>query len=359
MSQRLLRPQLLIFHFDLLQDVAVLRPLVLLAARKLPERDRLLLVSSDFAARDRDGTWAAELDTLSAEAGCRREIYGSPLDAYRLLAGRRGLVIAGSESSVIGHATTHRLFRALPPGFRSVTLQHGFECVGFLHNAAHDASVGPDIRFAADIVAGWFAADRLVSIPPADRSKLVVTGPPTMIEARARPADDDTDEASGLICENLHSVRFDGTARQSFADVFANFMRRARDVSERVVLRPHPAGRFTAKSAAGDAEAHHIDIAPLYRSPLGRSAYAISAPSTVVLDLVLADVPVAVWADDGVDARHFAGLFAVRTADDWWRFAQRARRDRRAMVEPQRRFVARLGIPENVADRYCRLMASS
>lgn len=352
-----MRP-LLVFHVDLLQDVAVVRPLVRLAARALPERDRLLLVSSGFAARDLDGTWARELNLLAADNGCRIESYVTPLDAWRLLASRHGLAIAGSESSVRSHAATHELFRALPPSFRTVTLQHGFECLGFLHNAAHDASVGPDIRFAADVIVGWFAAEKLVSIPAADRGKLFVAGPPSMIEPPAALATPDVaSDVPGVICENLHSVRFAAAARSRFADVFADFMTRAAQIAEPVLLRPHPAGRFT-KASASIGGTYERDTQPLYHRAIGQSAYAISAPSTILFDFVLADVPVALWAETGIDVSHFAGLVTVRGADDWWRFAQRARLDREAILAPQRRFAAGLRIPPDVPARYLRLMAS-
>lgn len=357
-----MKNSLLAFHVDLIQDVGVLRPLVRLAARALPERERLLLVSSQFAERDKDGTWSGELTALGTETGTRIVTYASELDAYRLLSARRGMVIAGSESSVPNHAATHALFRALPPEFRTVALQHGFECIGFLHNAAHEAAVGPDIRFAADVIAGWFAPQRLTAIPSADRSKLVVTGPPMLIEQRVVSADAGREAALqgvGIVCENLHSVRFDADTRASFSVVLDQFAQRARQVDERFHLRPHPAGRFTTKSKASTPGDHVLDTLPLHRSGIDRAAYGISAPSTILFDFVLADVPVGLWTDAGVDSRNFAGLTEVRTVDDWWRFAQRARRDRDMLLTSQRRFVERLDMPHDVAARYCRLMASA
>jgi len=352
-------PPLLAFHVDLLQDVGVLRPLVRLAAEALPRRDRLLLVSSHFAGRDKDGTWAGELATLSAETGTPIATYGSELEACRLLAGRHGMVIAGSESSLPNHAVTHALFRALPPEFRTVALQHGFECIGFMHNSAHEAVAGSGVRFAADVIAGWFNPARLTDIPPADRGKLIVTGPPMLIEHR--PAEANREAAAervGIICENLHSVRFDANSRESFSEVLEQFAQRARQVNERFHLRPHPAGRFTTKSKASSPGDHVLATQPLHRSEIHRAAYGISGPSTVLFDFVLADVPVGLWADAGVDSRNFKGLNELRTADDWWRFAQRSRLDREALLMPQRRFVERLDMPGDVAARYCRLMAS-
>ena len=59
---------------------------------------------------------------------------------------------------------------------------------------------------------------------------------------------------------------------------------------------------------------------PIYRTNLGAYCYGVSAPSSVVIDMVLAGIPTAVWRDqDGMmDTRHYDGLtndqFARRLA---------------------------------------------
>jgi len=346
------------FHFGLVQDVAVLRPLVRLAA-STASANLHLLVSSKFEELDSGGRWRSEIDRLAGEVGVVPLVYENAFDVLRLLGAGTGLVIAGSESDARAHLEAHQLFRALPGRYRTVTLQHGFECVGFLHNARHDATAGKNVRFAADMAVSWFELDRMHSVAVRERSKLFVAGPPILIEPPRRQQEAHAD-LPGMICENLHSVRFaNGRLRQGFLEAFSTFSDRLAMVGGRLALRPHPAGRFTERSQLKVPVNVELSQAPLYDLDLAGFAYMISAPSTILFDFVLAGVPVATWIDhDGqVDARNFDGLAQVTTVDDWWRFHCAARWERNALVGAQDRFLERLGMPTNVPDRYRQLLS--
>ncbi|TVV72097.1 hypothetical protein [Sphingomonas solaris] len=345
-------------HFALVQDVAVLRPLARLAA-SLPGLDLRLIVSEKFIATDINGRWMAEIERLGAEVGVAPFLYQTPFEAIRHLGDGRGMIVAGSESMLAAHVASHDLFRAVPGRIRTVTLQHGLECVGFLHNARHDAVAGRDVRFAADIAVAWFDMTRMESVSPAERAKMFVAGPSIMIDPSPprRPAGGDL---PGLICENLHSVRFvNGRMREGFLDSFLQFAGRLAMVDQSLALRAHPAGRFTERNAIALPANVQVSTAPLYDVALGDFAYAISAPSTILFDFVLAGVPVATWVDpDGeVDTRHFDGLAQVSSVDDWWRFNWAARWDRAALVERQDRYRDGLGIPADVRGRYLALLS--
>src|SRR5262249_20567913 len=159
------------------------------------------------------------------------------------------ILLSACESNVASHAVAHQLFRASPSGFITVALQHGFECLGFLHNAAHDRAYGRFVGFAADVVCAWFGRAALKSLPPDARSKLYVRGPPLLSELHEQrhvPTSSDSEaKRGGLVCENLHSVRFGGVdLREQFLSAFTGFAAEAAHVGIPVSLRPHPAGRY-------------------------------------------------------------------------------------------------------------------
>ena len=350
----------LVFHTHLVQDVTTLRPLIRLAQR-LVEHDVVVLCAAEFAKHDSTGLWREELAALCAETGATLHTYDTPYDAVRLLAGRHGMIVAGSESHLPNHAVTHALFRVMPPGFLRVTLQHGFECMGLLHNAAHDETAGGAVRFAADIVVTWFHESRLTTTSGAERPKLYLAGPPTLLEPPPANAADAHDPYRGMVCENLHSVRFvkGGAARQSFIAYFNAFADRFRHVGSPIHLRPHPAGAFTQRQGLPVPEGVVLDTGPFYRIALGEFGFCISAPSTVLFDFVLAGVPVAVWGDaDGrIDTSNFSGLAEVVTVEDWWRFVARAAADPQPLLDRQAAFLAGLGMPPDIEDRYARLLS--
>ncbi len=345
------------FHFGLVQDVGVLRDLVLLAAAS-PSRAIHLLVSAKLADLDDDGRWMGEIERLGAQIGVTPFVYESPFDCLRELGPGRGLVIAGSESDSRAHRDAHELFRAVPGRIRTVTLQHGFECVGFLHNARHDATAGRAVRFAADVAVGWFELERLYSVSSTERTKIFVAGPPSLINQQVRRTAPQS-ELPGLVCENLHSVRFvNGRMRESFLDTLLEFAERLKMVGEKLVLRPHPAGRFTQRRGVALPDNVEVSRDPLYDMDLGSFRYVISAPSTILFDFALAGVPVATWVDTGgqVDAHNFAGLSKVATVDDWWRFHLAANWERDLLVEQQDEFIRSLHLPGDIRGRYEQLL---
>jgi hypothetical protein len=350
-----MRTSVIVFHFVLPQDVTVLRPLVLLA-KSLPGKQVELLVSIYLG----DERSRGELDKLSAELNLAKTYYVSHHDARRHLKRKSGIVV-GNECSVPALHWTHDLFKALPSSFLKVTTQHGFECVGFLHNAAHDAAYGRDIRFAGDVVVGWFAPERLTSLHPTERTKLYVAGPPNLIASRSAPMPtEDRDAARGMVCENLHSVRFSSPAvYESFLEQFSAFAQRLDATGMGIDFRSHPAGRFTEHMGLRLPSGVKRNSAPLYEQDLSSFDFAISPPSSIVFDFVVANIPAAVWVDAAgrMDFRNFAGLETVSSVEQWWAFASRASRERDVILASQERFLERLRIPTDVAGRYAELMS--
>jgi hypothetical protein len=347
---------LIIFHLVLPQDVPILQPIILLAT-SLPDKRVELLVSKHLVGLP----VGQEVDKMSAELGLTKTYCEPGEDAARRLEGRSGMLFVGHESSVPPHHLTHDLFKALPDSFLKVTPQQGFESIGFLHNAAHQATYGSDIRFAGDIVVGWFSEDRLSNFPPAERSKLFIAGPPIMIAPRpeSQPIAA-ADRRFGMICENLHSVRFSGPAvHEYFLAQFIAFAERAHAAGATLDFRPHPAGQFTDRMGLKLPPGVQRNGQPLYEQDLNAFGFAISPPSSILFDFVVAKVPTAVWIDpEGrMDYANFAGLETVSSAEEWWSFAERSTQDRDTILANQERFLEELQIPVDVAGRYAALMS--
>jgi hypothetical protein len=350
----------------LLQDVNVIRPLAYLAASDFDVRITFLL-SDAFMNRDSSGIWTSEIQTLRNELDADLQIYDSPLSAYQFLRPKRGILIAGSESNQSGHAHVHELFRVAPESFLKITLQHGFECIGFLQNRDHNIIHGTRVSFAADVLCGWSKADFLTSMIASERSKLYVTGPQSLLQMRsARAMNAPSTGNGGLVCENLHSVRFsvEGERREVFIDDFLSFSKQLAEREQGVTLRPHPGGQYVLKNNVALPANVVLENAPIYRLDLSRFDFGISAPSTIVLDMVLAGIPVAIWRDPAhrIDTSNYQGLRTIGCREDWTDFESTATQTPEVIREEQARFLERLQMPldpTEVRTRFARLLAGA
>lgn len=341
-----------VFLINLVQDVNILRPLIYMAARDFAF-EALILISTKFHGRDMFGIWQTEIDQICAETGATTASFADDWEAHQQLTGG-GLIFAASESSLPAHVTTHDVFRHTPPHFLRVTLQHGYECIGFNHSADHDRAHGLTATFGADIVCAWYGADRLRSMAASQRGKLLVTGPTALLQQPTGPiaADPEAAEgatAPGLVCENLHSVRLNigGDFKSEFVDAFERFCGLLEKDDQSVVLRPHPGGQYVLKQKVVLPRNAIINNAPMYRLDLRRFAYGISAPSSVLIDMLLAGIPTAVWRDrDGaMDADNYAGLTTVSNPFEWFEFGREARANPQPFLDLQQAFLEQSGMP--------------
>lgn len=346
-----------IFLIDLLQDVHVLRPLWSMAARDFRFETKVL-VSDRFRARDTSGAWISDIQLFCAEIGATFDSFADEWDVRQFLTGR-GLIFAAAESSVRNHAVTHNIFRQTPSDFLRVTVQHGFECIGFRHGSSHTGAAGETASFAADFLCTWYGMDRLTSLASSQAPKVVVTGPTSVLQVR--PGEIPAVEAPGLVCENLHSVRF-GAGNALDLEFLRTFRKFATGMARRratVRLRPHPAGQYSRRSNVLMPRNVTFENAPLYRVDLRKFSFGISPPSSVIIDLLLANVPTAVWVDEkrSIDASNYEGLPTVSSANEMIEFALDAQRHRAAFVDEQRNWLERQGMPLDPSDVYGRFAA--
>lgn len=362
----MIQPATLVLVLDLLQDFNIVRPLGYLAAQET-DLAIAVLVSARFGERDFQGRWARELEAFAVETRATVVPFETDFEAYAWLSGRRGLIVAGSESNLSAHATTHRLMRSAPPTFLRVTLQHGYECVGFLQNREQSTAFGAQIRFAADLVCGWMPIEHMRHLQVSERDKFVLTGPSARLragwQASATPR---ASPGTGLVCENLHSVRMNvaGDFKASYMDTFFAFAGAMQQAGRHVALRPHPGGQYVVRHDVSLPSNVSFANEPIYRADLGQYAYGISAPSSVLIDMVLAGIPTAVWHDgsDQLDTSGYDGLTRISTAAEWAAFAEAAIADPAPFLALQTAFLEKTGIladPDAVRAHYLALLTAA
>jgi len=353
---------LAVFLVNLLQDVSVLRPLVFMAATDFLHKV-VILVTPLFRNRDASGMWQQELEQIAAESGAMLVYYSDDLEVHALLAGKRGVIVAGSESSLSAHKPVHEMFRATSPDFLRVTLQHGFECVGFRQSRDQDLAHGKSITFNADVICGWCAPELLNSVAASQRPKLQITGPTSVLQ---RVFDDAGQQPAGmgLVCENMHSPRLNvaGNFKIDFLDMFSDFCEELGKLGQQVCLRPHPGGQYTLKNNVKIADNVVVNNKPIYKVDLSRYDYGISAPSSILIDMVLAGIPTAVWQDPGsvMDLGNYEGLTRISTLHDWLTFTRSAVANPQQFRDSQQRYLARQQMvtdPLVVHARYAALLA--
>ncbi|MGJ0507219.1 MAG: hypothetical protein ACR652_08800 [Methylocystis sp.] len=352
-----------IFLITLNQDIAVSRP-VARFFRRDARLEIVFLVADAFRKRDVTGVWIRELMELARELCAQVISIEEPADAVRRLIGREGLLLSASESVLPAHELAHAVFLGAPPSLTRISLQHGLECIGFHHNEAHNQTWRHIIGMTGDVAVSWFEIDALRSVQPDQRAKIMAVGPPIGLEAPHATAQHRrgrrySDAIHGLVCENLHSVRFKDRDRDVFVSQLLSFARKLEDLNGALDLRPHPGGRYLQKNQAPLPANVTMNSAPLYKQSLDKFAFCISGPSSVIFDMVWAGVPVAVWAPDepGRDIGVYSSLHLVSDEREWLDFALAAARDPQPFLARQADFLAKLRIPADIPARYRELAA--
>ncbi|PVZ45243.1 hypothetical protein DD556_17335 [Phaeobacter sp. JL2872] len=344
------------FIINLLQDVNIIRGLAYLAARETDARIGFL-VSHSFLKRDHQTIWQRELAEMAQDLGADMHLFAEAAEVYAVLQGGRGMIFAASESNLSPHRESSMVFRVAPSGYLRVTLQHGLECIGFLQSREHVMGHGRNISFSSDLVCSWFEAPALTSMIASERSKLYVSGPPTLLQ-RPGHHPDHPPQGGGIVCENMHSVRLkaSGDHKASFMDIFFDFCAEQAKHQRNVTLRPHPGGQYVIKNNVALPENVQLNNLPIYHVNMAGYDYGISAPSTIVFDMVLAGIPVGVWRDPGgvMDAGNYDGLTEISDLESWLAFERDVRLRRDMILDRQARFLERLQMPTNPQEIYRR-----
>ena len=318
------------FIVNLLQDVNILRPLIYITADDIGIKP-LILVTKAFIQRDKSQIWMSELQSISDDIQATLLIMDSLIDVWQELnTYSSGFLVSASESDLHSHKETHEIFKVVPPSIRTVTLQHGFECVGFLMNEHHQKHHGNSVGFAAEYICGWTPKELQRYLWPLKNSRYYNLGPTAWFKYNInRKPNSDVEDRSvpqmGIVCENLHSVRFRENSNVNlFMQQFFDLAEYLDTKGQQIALRPHPGGQYSIKSKASLPKNVVLVNQPSYKVNWQFYSFGISAPSSVLFDLMVNKVPVMVWQDQQqtIDISQHAFLPVAQNANDMISFAE-------------------------------------
>ena len=312
------------FIVNLVQDINILRSLIYIAADNLNLKPTILLTQG-FTKRDSQGTWMKELHSMNSEINCTLFNIESQYETWKLLSQfEGGFLISASESDLPAHGETHEIFKLAPAKISTVTLQHGFECVGFLMNKNHQQKWGHSVGFAAEYLCGWVPARLQRNLRPLQRSKYINLGPTAWIKKTTKRSlqpkiTKNMCEPFGIVCENLHSVRYGKEHnRNQFMEQFFELADYLKAKGKKVALRPHPGGQYTIKNKINLPENVVLENRPSYAISWSDYSYGISAPSSVLFDMLSNHVPALVWQDpcQSIDITQVSFLPIAQTSEE-------------------------------------------
>ena len=103
----------------------------------------------------------------------------------------------------------------------------------------------------------------------------------------------------GIVCENLHSARHGGDEnRNLFMEQFFEFADFLSAKGQQIALRPHPGGQYTIKNQISLPKNVVLVNQPSYEVDWSSFSFGISAPSSVLFDFIINNVPAIVWQDE-------------------------------------------------------------
>ena len=318
------------FIVNLLQDVNILRPLIYITADDLGIKP-FVMVTKSFISRDKSNIWMNELQALAADVQAHIYIINSLYDLWTTLSSfSNGFLIAASESDLGAHKETHEILKLTPSAISTITLQHGFECVGFLMNDHHQKQHGNSVCFASDYICGWTPKHLQRNLRPLQHSRYYNLGPTAWIKRTnkrifAPIINNNIDRSMGIVCENLHSVRFSGKSNVNlFMDQFFELADYLVSKGRQIALRPHPGGQYSIKNTVSLPKNVVLVNEPSYKVNWKSYSFGISAPSSVLFDLMINKVPAMVWQDQqrSIDISQHVFLPLAQNAQDMITFAE-------------------------------------
>lgn len=317
------------FIVNLMQDVNILRPLIYITADDIGIKP-FILVTKSFIERDKSKLWINELKDIAADTQSILYYVTSLMDVWQQLNSyTNGFLISASESDLYGHIETHEIFKFTPSTISTVTLQHGYECVGFLMNKQHQKHHGSSVGFASDYICGWTPKELQRNLRPLQYSRYQDLGPTAWLNQTNKRklnlfAGENIVPQMGIVCENLHSVRFGGQENvNSFMEQFFQLAEYLQTKGQKIALRPHPGGQYSVKENISLPKNVVLVNQPSYKVNWKAYSFGISAPSSVLFDLMINNVPVIVWQDQQqiVDITQHAFLPVAQNIQDMISFA--------------------------------------
>jgi len=278
--------------------------------------------------------------------------------------GKLTSLVTASESNLRPHKLTHSLTKyANKNRIPTATLQHGFENIGLTYSDEHQPI--QNIKFAANHIYTWCVEENLhPEITEENKRKCIPIGCPKYFPKQQPVVETDRDSFECVIgvFENLHWLRYSDDYRAMFLDSLNASLQEFKDTL--FLLRPHQAGQWLTKRFKGTIpSSDNLQIlspadkrfAKLNARQLFPSIDAVvTTPSTVAIDAVLAELPVAVFRHDLI-LDNYNPLPTLAGPTDWRRFVQEvsdpARRS--SLVHRQKIFCDKHFPPGDPIDNFC------
>ena len=341
---------------DLIQDLDMILPFI----KAIPERDDwdCRICVTDWLIR-KSPRVEKSLDSL----GVKYELLFRKGIRIGFQPNLRGIhaLITGAESTLGPHRCAHRITkRANQVGIPTYTLQHGFENIGLTY--FDDLQTPQLVRFASQTIFTWGDTSLLSpeALPetvkrclPAGCVKEVIPDIPKLEIPGSR------DYLIGVF-ENLHWHRYGDGYRQRFLQDLAETAVCFPQVT--FLVKPHHAGKWLTERYQGNVpQGENLVIAdpndPKWEAYTAAALikYAdgvITTPSTVAVDAVRANCPVAVIGYD-LDLSNYQPLEIIQSQDNWIGFIKQllSQEGRLKVWEQSKAFLEKNLIAENAIER--------
>ncbi len=326
-----------VFVLDLIQDFEILSPFIFQFSIHFAPKSCSVLISQRVRKSHLWSLIFQQLTFLKVVI----HLVDDVIQAAELLPRKAGILFSASESSASGHSFCYRLCKLSPPSLLRVTFQHGYENIGLRHHLSHNANYPNGIRFSSDIIFTWMNKEQLVDAFPSELDRCIPVGVTKKLAsdaslARIKYSDLhqkdfslDSKPLSLLLCENLHSVRFNANLRDSFFSFLKNLQKLP---MIELHIRSHPGKRLLENNA----QFQHLDFVKneLTQETLSSFDFAVSPASTIILDAVLCGVCTATWSANKIsgDLRYHDSLWCVDGVENLFYFVNLQPRERTNMV---------------------------
>lgn len=333
----------LLFLFDLLQDVEVLKPVLDHFVRR--EDWRVRVIASNWLMSQPESP-----ETYFNKCGIMpiiREREDLLSDKASSIDGA-DLVFLASETNLGPHRVAHHLAtEAAKMGIPAVTFQHGLENEGLTYFGENKA-----VKFASKKIVIWNELpNTMANVSHDTREKCLPIGIFRSTEPQTLPSfmrrKIPYNRIVGVF-ENLHWERYSDYYRSQFLQNLISTAQRNSDCG--FLVKPHPAGQWFALS---DSVPYNLpdnifvidntdqDWRQLSGTQLVRFVDAvITTPSTIAIDAAIASVPVAVVAHSLGSLDMYAGLDMLNQPDDWHEFVVRCVGDQQPILARVNRFLS-------------------
>lgn len=259
---------------NLPQDIEILKPIIELSDEFQERQIHLVILLSP---RMQDSAEPVELKCL-ARGQVILTLPESPSRAAEIIQreSKIKVLVSASESSAGAHSYVHETFLRIPPTIKKVTLQHGWECLGFRQHRQQVEQFRLNLTTAADYVCAWEKIEHNPTTFANVSYKLVSTGVCKSVFSKASwptapQALQDTGPPRVLLGDNRNSPRFVGTSEIVHWSHFCHSVGVSNSFKSST---RHHQGKIVKKSRFSTFNS------------LSQAGFVISPPSTILIDAI-------------------------------------------------------------------------